>query len=66
MRKAQRDAEKAVLTKLRRKLKSFMEVGTPARGMVDAKHVGLQVAIREIDKMLRGDESKSKRNRQGQ
>ncbi len=65
MRKAQRDAEKAVLTKLRRQLKSFMEV-TPARGMVDAKHVGLQVAIREIDKMLRGDESKSKRNRQGQ
>ncbi len=66
MRRAQRDAEKAVLTKLRRRLKNIQmdPAAGPCVPEVAFDH-GVQAAIKELDDMLKGD-SKSYRNRQGQ
>lgn len=65
MRRAQRDAEKAGLTKLRRRLKTLLatcDFTVPP----DVAGVGLRLAIGEIDGMLKGDDTKGRRNRQGQ
>jgi len=63
MRRAQRDAEKAGLTKLRRRLKTLLTKGD-SLVPPDVVGVGLRVAIQEIDELLTGH-SKSHRNRQG-
>ena len=69
VKKAQRDAEKAVLTKLRRQLKNrkIDESGNPDVPGVATAHgfnQGLKVAIQMVNELLRGD-SKSRRNAQG-
>lgn len=64
MRRAQRDAEKAGLTKLRRRLKTLLASAESLPS--DVAGVGLRLAIGEIDTMLKGDDTKGRRNRQGQ